>query len=95
MIFNKLAYENVNDFIYGTSIKPVICKNGLTIGGGNIYPELNFTLPTMLINKDSMPDVIREYKSIIEDALKRAKELYVPGLVVEVELLPPTKGLRL
>ncbi len=90
MIFNNLAYENVNDFIYGVSKKPVVCKNGLIIGGGTIYPELNFTLPTMLINKDSMPDVIKEYKAILEDACKRAKELYVPGLVVEVELLPPT-----
>lgn len=90
MIFNKLAYENVNDFIYGVSEKPVACKNGLIIGGGNIYPELNFTLPPMLISKESMPDVTKEYKSIIEDACKRAKELYVPGLVVEVELLPPT-----
>ncbi len=90
MIFNNLAYENVNDFVYGVSKKPVACKNGLIIGGGAVYPELNFTLPTMLINKGSMPDVIKEYKAIVEDACKRAKELYVPGLVVEVELLPPT-----
>lgn len=90
MKFSQLAYDNVNDFIYGVSKKPVVCKNGLVIGGGAIYPELNFTLPTMIINKDSMPDVIKEYKAIIEDALKRAKELYVPGLIVEIELLPPT-----
>ncbi len=90
MIFNKLAYENVNNFIYGSSKKPVTCKNGLVIGEGNIYPELNFTLPTMLISNESMPAVIKEYKAIIEDACKRAKELYVPGLVVEIELLPPT-----
>ncbi|MEN2777423.1 methyltransferase MtaB domain-containing protein, partial [Acetivibrio clariflavus] len=90
MKFNQLAYDNVNDFVYGVSKKPVVCKNGLVIGGGTIYPELNFTLPTMIITKDSMPDVIKEYKAIIEDALKRAKELYVPGLVVEIELLPPT-----
>lgn len=89
MKFTKLAYENVNDFIYGVSQKPVICRNGLEIGGGKIYPELNFTLPTMLINKDTMPEVVKEYKSIIEDACKRACELYVPGMVVEVELLPP------
>lgn len=90
MRFDKLAYENVNDFIYGVSEKPVVCKNGLTIGGGTIYPELNFTLPTMLITKDTMPEVIKEYKAIIEDACKRAKELYVPGFVAEIELLPPT-----
>lgn len=90
MKFSQLAYDNINDFIYGVSKKPIVCKNGMVIGGGTIYPELNFTLPTMLITKDSMPDVIKEYKAIIEDACKRAKELYVPGLIVEIELLPPT-----
>ncbi|NMA64775.1 MAG: methanol--corrinoid methyltransferase, partial [Clostridiaceae bacterium] len=88
--FNELAYKNLNDFIYGSSIHPVYCKNGLVIGGGQIYPELNFTLPPMLINKDTMPEVLKQYKSIIEDACKRARELFTPGFVVEIELLPPT-----
>lgn len=88
--FDKLAYENLNDFIYGSSIYPVKCKNGLVIGGGMIYPELNFTLPPMSITQETMPEVLRQYKSIIEDACKRARELYSPGFVVEVELLPPT-----
>ncbi len=88
-IFNELAYKNVNDFIYGSAIHPVTCKNGLVIGGGQILPELNFTLPQMLITQDTMPEVLRQYKSIIEDAAKRARELYVPGFVTEIELLPP------
>jgi methanol--5-hydroxybenzimidazolylcobamide Co-methyltransferase len=88
--FRTLEYGNVNEFIYGSAKYPVICKNGLTIGGGSIYPELNFTLPPMTIKKDTMPEVINQYKGILEDALKRAKELCVSALVVEVELLPPT-----
>ncbi|QUI21895.1 methanol--corrinoid methyltransferase [Vallitalea pronyensis] len=85
--FSKVVYD-LNQFIYGESIHPVTLKNGLTIGGGQIYPELNFTLPSMSINADTMPEVLEQYKSIIEDACKRAVELSVPGFVAEIELLP-------
>lgn len=88
--FNSLAYSNINDFIFGSSQYPVTSKNGLVIGGGQILPELNFTLPPMLITAETMPEVLNQYKGIIEDACKRAKELYVPGFVAEIELLPPT-----
>jgi methanol--5-hydroxybenzimidazolylcobamide Co-methyltransferase len=88
--YDHLAYENLNEFIYGVSKKPVTLKNGMVIGGGLIYPELNFTMPTMLITKETMPDVLKQYKEIIEGACKRAKELYLPGFVAEIELLPPT-----
>lgn len=88
--FNNLAYDNLNDFIFGVSKYPVTAKNGLVIGGGQVLPELNFTLPPMLITLDTMPEVLAQYKGIIEDACKRAKELYVPGFVAEIELLPPT-----
>ena len=89
-IFNELAYSKLDEFVYGASKYPVTCKNGLIIGGGQILPELNFTLPQMLITDETMPEVLRQYKSITEDACKRAKELYSPGFVVEIELLPPT-----
>lgn len=88
--FNSLAYSNPDEFIFGYSKNPVVCKNGMAIGGGIVYPELNFTLPPMIITNESMPEVIRQYREIIEDACKRARELYVPGLVAEIELLPPT-----
>jgi len=87
--FDCLAYDNGSEFVYGTSKKPVTCKNGLIIGGGEIIPELNFTLPPMIVSKDTMPEVLAQYKGIMADALKRAVELYQHKLVVEVELLPP------
>jgi methanol--5-hydroxybenzimidazolylcobamide Co-methyltransferase len=88
--YSNLAYENLNEFVYGKSKKPVTLKNGLVIGGGTLYPEINFTLPTMQISKETMPEVIHQYKEIINGVCKRAAELYVPGLIVELELLPPT-----
>ena len=87
--FNQLAYENLNDFVYGSAKKPVVLKNGISIGGGLILPELNFTLPPMLIDDETMPEVLKQYSDIIEDACKRAHELAVPGFVAEIELLPP------
>ena len=88
--YTSLAYENLDEFVFGYAKNPIKLKNGMVIGGGKVYPELNFTLPPMAITKDTMSEVIMQYKGIIEDACKRAKELYLPGLVVEVELLPPT-----
>ncbi len=89
-VFKEVAYSNISEFIYGSSKSPVRAKNGMMIGGGQIYPELNFTLPSIIINKESMPEVIKQYKEIIEDACKRAKELFVPGFIAEIELLPAT-----
>ena len=87
--FTTTAYQNLNDFIYGKSIHPVTLKNGMSIGGGTVYPEINFTLPTMSITQDTMPEVIRNYKEIITGVCERAKDLYVPGFVAEIETLPP------
>jgi len=87
--FTKTAYENLHDFIYGKAKYPVNLKNGMAIGGGTMYPEINFTLPTMLITQDTMPEVIKNYKEIITGICERARELYVPGFVAEIETLPP------
>jgi len=86
--YHSLSINNLNDFIFGISPQPVILQNGLTIGGGTVYPELNFTLPDMIINADSMPEVCNQYTQMVTDASKRAAELHAPGLVVEFELLP-------
>ena len=87
--FTITAYENLDDFIYGKALYPVALKNNMTIGGGTVYPEVNFTLPPMLVTQDSMAEVIRNYREIITGICERAKELYVPGFVAEIETLPP------
>jgi methanol--5-hydroxybenzimidazolylcobamide Co-methyltransferase len=88
-IFTKTAYQNLNDFVYGKAIYPVELKNKMVIGGGTVYPEVNFTLPPLLITQETMPEVIRNYKEIITGICDRAKELEVEGFVAEIEVLPP------
>lgn len=87
-VFKSLAYESLDDFIYGSCPNPVTCKNGLVIGGGEIYPEVNFTLPPMNATKETLPEAINIYRDMIEGVLKKARELHAPGLVIELETLP-------
>jgi methanol--5-hydroxybenzimidazolylcobamide Co-methyltransferase len=61
----------------------------MVIGGGEVYPELNFTLPPMEINEANWPEIRRQYQEIIGGATQRASELGTPGLVIEFETLPP------
>ncbi len=84
----SLAISDLDQFIFGRSPNPVLLSSGLAIGGGEIYPELNFTLPNMIISAESMPEVRAQYTQMIEEACQRAAELHASGLVVEFELLP-------
>ena len=87
--FNQLAISDPAELRFGIAPKPLTTRRGLVLGGGQVYPELNFTLPTMLVNADTMPEVREHYRQIISGALQRAIELEAPGLVIEFETLPP------
>ena len=65
--FTHLAYDSVDDFLYGACPNPVTCKNGMVIGGGIIYPEINFTLPAMEATQETLPKAKEIYKEIISD----------------------------
>jgi methanol--5-hydroxybenzimidazolylcobamide Co-methyltransferase len=87
--YSSLAIPHCDDLIFGKAPHPVKLRNGLTIGGGSVYPELNFTLPAMEITESTMPEVLRQYSEMIDGACRRAGDLHTPGLIVEFELLPP------
>jgi methanol--5-hydroxybenzimidazolylcobamide Co-methyltransferase len=87
--FKQLTIDKPADLLFGISPKPLTTRRGMTIGGGLVYPELNFTLPIMLVDETTMPEVRNQYRQIITGALQRAVELDAPGLVVEFETLPP------
>jgi methanol--5-hydroxybenzimidazolylcobamide Co-methyltransferase len=87
MKFKKLIIEESGQLIFGKAPKPVKTRRGLEIGGGQVYAELNFTLPMMSINHDTLKDVYRHYRDIGEGALKRALELNSKGVVLELETL--------
>jgi methanol--5-hydroxybenzimidazolylcobamide Co-methyltransferase len=89
MILDKLIIENPDKLLFGCAPKPVKFKRGFEIGSGEVYPEINFTLPQMIIDKSSWSEVKQIYKDIIEEVCKRSVDLYAPALVVEFELLPP------
>jgi methanol--5-hydroxybenzimidazolylcobamide Co-methyltransferase len=86
--FSQSAISDLDDFVFGKSPNPVRLPNGMVIGGGVVYPELNFTLPDMVVTRETLPEVFRQYRQMIDEATTRAVELSVPGLVVEFELLP-------
>jgi methanol---5-hydroxybenzimidazolylcobamide Co-methyltransferase len=89
MHYQSLAISDPAELIFGLAPKPVTTRSRMVIGGGTVYPELNFTLPPISINASTMPEVRRNYEQIIEGALCRAAELEVPGVVIEFETLPP------
>ncbi len=87
--FERLAVESAEDLLFGKAPRPLKTRSGMRIGGGTVYPELNFTLPDISVEASNMPEIERHYRQIIAAATKRAVELEVPGLVVEFETLPP------
>lgn len=87
--FHRLAIETPGALQFGIAPRPLRTRSGLVLGGGTVYPELNFTLPPMLVEESTMPEVRRQYEQMITGALRRAVELEAPGLVVEFETLPP------
>lgn len=89
MRFTSLAVGDPADLLFGQATHPVSTRSGMSIGGGTVYPELNFTLPPISIEEANLPEIYRNYEQIISGALRRAADLEVPGVVIEFETLPP------
>ena len=83
-----LAIGKLDDFICGVSPHPVTCGRGLSIGAGDVIPEINFTLPAMEIDAARWPEIREIYVNLIENVCERAVDLEVPGVLVEFETLP-------
>ena len=89
MQYRALAIPDPRQLIYGRSPRPVRCGFDLEIGGGLVFPEVNFTLPAIEIRPDTWSEVIAQYHEMAGNILRRAVALQVPGIVLEFELLPP------
>jgi methanol---5-hydroxybenzimidazolylcobamide Co-methyltransferase len=87
MKYKSLIINNPEELMFGISPKPVKTRRGLEIGGGQVYAELNFTLPVMSINNNTLKEVYSHYKEIAEGALERALHLKTKGIVLEFETL--------
>lgn len=89
MHYDRLAIASADALLFGTAPRPLTTRAGLVLGGGCVYPEINFTLPAIAIDAESMPQVVGIYREIVDGVLHRAAELRAPGVVVEFETLPP------
>ncbi|MDO9615238.1 MAG: methyltransferase MtaB domain-containing protein [Bacteroidota bacterium] len=87
MKYKSLIITNPEDLMFGMAPNPVKTRRGLEIGGGQVYAELNFTLPIMSINESTLPQVYEHYREIAEGALERALHLESKGVVLELETL--------
>lgn len=88
MTYRELAIPEASQLVFGHAPKPVKCGFGLTIGSGQVYPEVNFTLPAITISCENWSKVVAHYEEMAKNILKRAIALHVPGVVLEFELLP-------
>lgn len=86
--YDTLAIGCPGDLHFGAASRPLTTRRGLRIGEGRVHPELNFTLPAISISEDTWPQITRQYREIIADALERAQRLDCRDLVVEFETLP-------
>ncbi len=93
MKYKTLTVNDPAGLMFGLAPRPVKTPRGLVIGGGQVYSELNFTLPVMSISDSTLSEVYRHYREIAEGALERAVQLNSPGVVLEFEtLLEMTKN---
>lgn len=70
MKYNTLAINTPNGLMFSNVLFPVITRRRLVIGGGSVITELNFTLLTISINTQTLPEIGRHYRSIVIDAIK-------------------------
>lgn len=88
MKFKEMAINETKKLIFGSAPKPVKTSRGLFIGGGLVYPELNFTVPEgTVINRHTLGDLKEAYSAAVKGALERAVHLDAPGFVIEFETL--------
>ncbi len=87
MKYKSLVINDPKELIFGIAPNPVKTRRGLVIGGGQVYAELNFTLPMMSINTTTLDQVYTHYREIAEGALEHALHMNSKGVVLEFETL--------
>ena len=82
--YTKMAYDNADDMVFGTSRSPVSYGLGIKVGAGRVIPELNYA-PRPGTEKD-IARITKEYVDYItKDAISRAATLGFPDLQLETE----------
>lgn len=80
---DRMAYPAPDDMIFGTALNPVVTKRGLTIGGGQVLPEIvPHPRPS---SEQSLKSLLREFQRANQDALERCVHIGIPAIVIENE----------
>lgn len=87
MKYKSLIITNPEDLMFGIAPYPVKTRRGLEIGGGQVYAELNFTLPVMSINDSTLVRIYEHYREITQGALEHALHMNSKGIILEFETL--------
>lgn len=87
MKYKSLVINSAKELIFGTAPYPVTTPRGLIIGGGHVYPEINFTIPPMEVTEKVIAELISYYKGIVSEILEHALHLYSEGIIIEFEPL--------
>lgn len=81
--YDKMAYANAAEMIFGTAKYPVKYGRDFTVGGGYVYPELvPHPRPGTESTKKSL---VKEYEKMVTDVLDRCVGIGIPGIQVELE----------
>ncbi|MCP5120481.1 MAG: methanol--corrinoid methyltransferase, partial [bacterium] len=70
-----MQVPDADELVFGHAPKPVSCGFDLTIGGGCVYPEVNFTLPTISIDEQNWQKILKQYEDMGAAILQRMTAL--------------------
>lgn len=85
-VSERLAYESAAELLFGTAKHPVRC-GAVTVGGGRVVPEVNFTLPAIAIEEATIKSVTERFAEMVRRICERAVALQQGELVLEFEQL--------
>lgn len=86
--WTQLAVSSPDELIFGRAPAPLHCGFDLSIGAGEVFAEVNFTLPPIDISHETWPMVLKQYEEMSLQVLRRVAAMRLPGVVLEFELLP-------
>ncbi len=84
----RLAVESPSELLFGAAPNPVQVTPEITIGAGEVLPEVNYTLPHGApVTDEAMDQVTAMYAAMARAVLQRASDLGAPRVVIEIELV--------
>ena len=80
---DTMAYPSADEMMFGTALNPVQTKGGLTIGGGQVLPEI---VPHPRPGSEqTLKTLLREFERASHDALDRCVTIGIPAIIIEIE----------